>query len=77
MEKKKIQKAAQLHDQLLKVKKAIGLMSDADDGTVKIRISGTVGDKVAFAYLPENMSNAIYGALLAKEESINHEMEEL
>ena len=77
MDREKISKAAQLHDDLKKVKRAIGLMQDANNGKVNIRISGTVGDETQFAYLPKSMANAIYAALLAKEEIINREMEEL
>ena len=40
MDREKISKAAQLHDDLKKVKRAIGLMQDANNGTVNIRISG-------------------------------------
>lgn len=77
MDREKISKAAQLHDDLKKVKRAIGLMQDANNGKVNIRISGTVGDEAEFAYLPKSIANTIYAALLAKEEIINREMEEL
>ena len=77
MEREKINKAAQLADDLKKVKRAIGLMSDANNGKVNIRISGIVGDETEFAYLPKSMSSTIYTALLETEEIINHEMEEL
>ena len=77
MGKEKINKAAQLADDLKKVKRAIGLMSDANNGKVNIRISGTVNDKALFAYLPKRMVESIYNALIETEEIINLEMEEL
>lgn len=77
MEKEKIQKAAQLHDDLKKVKRAIGLMQDANNGTVNIRISGTVGDETAFAYLPKSILSDIYGVLVETEAIIEGQMESL
>lgn len=49
MEREKINKAAQLHEDLKKVKRAIGLISDANNGKVNIRISGIVGEETEFA----------------------------
>ena len=77
MEKEKIQKAAQLHDDLKKVKRAIGLMQDANNGTVNIRISGTVGDETEFAYLPKSMLPDIYGILVKTEAVVENKMETL
>ena len=77
MDMVKINKAAQLADDLKKVKRAIGLMSDANNGKVNIRISGTVNDEALFAYLPKRMVESIYNALIETEEIINLEMEEL
>ena len=77
MEREKINKAAQLHEDLKKVKRAIGLISDANNGKVNIRISGIVGEETEFAYLPKSMTGTIYTALLETEEIINYEMEEL
>lgn len=77
MEKEKIQKAAQLHDDLKKVKRAIGLMQDANNGKVNIRISGTVGDETEFAYLPKSMIHDIYGVLVETEAIIENQMETL
>ena len=77
MEREKINIAAQLADDLKKVKRAIGLMSDANNGKVNIRISGTVNDEALFVYLPKRMVESIYNALIETEEIINLEMEEL
>lgn len=77
MEKEKIQKAAQLHDDLKKVKRAIALMHDANNGTVNIRISRTVGDETAFAYLPKSILSDIYGVLVETEAIIEDQMESL
>lgn len=77
MDREKISKAAQLHDDLKKVKRAIGLMQDANNGTVNIRISGTVGDETEFAYLPKSMLHDIYGVLVETEAIIEKQMETL
>lgn len=77
MDREKISKAAQLHDDLKKVKRAIGLMQDANNGTVNIRISGTVGDETEFAYLPKSMLHDIYGVLVETEAIIENKMETL
>ena len=77
MDREKINKAAQLHDDLKKVKRAIGLMQDANNGTVNIRISGTVGDETEFAYLPKSMLHDIYGVLVETEAIIEKQMETL
>lgn len=77
MDREKISKAAQLHDDLKKVKRAIGLMQDANNDTVNIRISGTVGDETEFAYLPKSMLHDIYGVLVETEAIIENQMETL
>lgn len=77
MDREKISKAAQLHEDLKKVKRAIGLITSANNGNVNIRISGTVGDDAEFAYLPKIMKNSICAALIACEAAIIREMEEL
>lgn len=77
MDREKINKAAQLHDDLKKVKRAIGLMQDANNGTVNIRISGTVGDETEFAYLPKSMLHDIYGVLVETEAVVEKKMETL
>ncbi len=77
MDRDKISKAAQLHDDLKKVKRAIALMNDANNGKVNIRISGTVGDETAFAYLPKSILSDIYGVLVETEAIIEGQMESL
>lgn len=77
MDREKINKAAQLHDDLKKVKRAIALMNDANSGSVNIRISGTVGDEAEFAYLPKSMLPDIYGVLVKTEAVVENKMETL
>ena len=77
MDREKISKAAQLHDDLKKVKRAIGLMQDANNGKVNIRISGTVGEETEFACLPKSMIRDIYGVLVETEAIIENQMETL
>ena len=77
MDRDKISKAAQLHDDLKKVKRAIVLMHDANNGKVNIRISGTVGDETEFAYLPKSISHDVYKVLISAEAAIENQMETL
>lgn len=77
MDKVRIQKAAQLQDDLKKVNKALGLF---DSQKVAVRLSAKVGgndSEALFAYLPDSMAPAIYHLLVTAQESIAREMEDL
>lgn len=75
MEKERINKAAQLADDLRKVNKALGLYDNHDK--VAVRISVTLDDQSLFAYLPKSIAPAIYQMLVETREYILKEMEDL
>lgn len=75
MEKERINKAAQLADDLRKVNKALGLYDNHDK--VAVRISVTLDDQSLFAYLPKSIAPAIYQVLVEAREYILKEMEDL
>ena len=79
MDREKIDKAAQLADDLKKVKKALGLYEGK--ATVNVRLSSTVGggetEEPIFAYLPQSIAPAIYTVLVEAERYIIKQMEEL
>ena len=79
MNREKIKKAAQLADDLKKVEKAIGLISDHEK--IAVRISANVGggnsEETLFAYLPKRIVPAIYSVLIDAQKYINQEMEDL
>ena len=80
MEQRKIQKAAQLADDMKKVKRAIGLMSAAENGNVNVRLSSGSAensDDISFAYLPKRLLPEISKMLLWAESEIQQGMEDL
>ena len=78
MEKEKIQKAAQLADDLKKINRALSLFGPEGDSPA-VRVSGSVGgtDDVKFAYLPKSISPAIHQVLIEAKDYIIKEMEDL
>ena len=58
MEREKINKAAQLADDIKKVNKALGLYDNHEK--VAIRLSVNLDDQSLFAYLPKSIAPAIY-----------------
>lgn len=75
MEKERIQKAAQLADDLKKVNKALGLYDNHEK--VAVRLSVNLDDQSLFAYLPKSIAPAIYSVLVEAREYILKEMEDL
>lgn len=75
MEKERIQKAAQLADDLKKINKALGLYDNREK--VAIRLSVNLDDQSLFAYLPKSIVPAIYPVLVEAREYILKEMEDL
>lgn len=75
MDKERIQKAAQLSDDLRKVNRALGLYDNPEK--VAIRLSVDLGDESKFAYLPKSITAAIYQVLVEAKEYIQKEMEDL
>lgn len=79
MEKERIQKAAQLHDDLKKVNRALEIFNQPGN-PVMVRVSSKVGggiDDMRFAYLPKSINSAIYQVLVEAREYILKEMEDL
>lgn len=75
MDRVKINKAAQLGDDLKKVNKALGLYDNHEK--VAIRLSVNLDDQSLFAYLPKSIAPAIYQVLVEAREYILKEMEDL
>lgn len=79
MDKERIQKAAQLSDDLKKVNRALGLFDGTDK--VAVRLSASVGggnsEDTLFAYLPKSIVPAVYTMLVEAKEYIQKEMEDL
>ena len=75
MEKDRIQKAAQLADDLKKVNNAMGLYDNHEK--VAVRLSVNLDDQSLFAYLPKSIAPAIYQVLVEAKEYILKEMEDL
>ncbi len=75
MEKERIQKAAQLTDDLRKVNRALGLFGDSQK--VAVRISADLGEESRFAYLPQSILPAIHTVLVEAKAYITKEMEDL
>lgn len=75
MDRVKINKAAQLADDLKKVNKALGLYDNHEK--VAIRLSVNLDDQSLFAYLPKSIAPAIYQVLVEAREYILKEMEDL
>lgn len=77
MDKNKINKAAQLADDLRKIQKAIGLFGESNKVAVRISANIEGSDETLFAYLPKSILPVIYTVLTEHEKGIMHEMEEL
>lgn len=77
MDKTKINKAAQLADDLKKIQKAIGLFGESNKIAVRISASVDEGAETMFAYLPKSILPVIYTALTEHERGIIKEMEDL
>ena len=78
MEREKINKAAQLHDDLKKVNRALEIF-DQPGNPVMVRVSSKVGgtDDMRFAYLPKSINSAICQVLIEAKDYLIREMEEL
>lgn len=78
MEKERIQKAAQLHDDLKKVNRALELF-DQSGNLVMVRVSTKIGntDEMRFAYLPKRINAVIFQVLMEAKDCFIREMEEL
>lgn len=78
MDREKISKAAQLHDDLKKVNRALEIF-DQPGNPVMVRVSSKVAgtDDMRFAYLPKNINSAICQVLIEAKEYLIREMEDL
>lgn len=79
MDRERINKAAQLADDLKKINRALALMENHEK--VAIRLSANVGsgnsEETLFAYLPKCTKPAIYTMLVEAQSYINQEMDDL
>ena len=78
MDREKIKVAAQLSDDLRKVNRAIGVLDNCEN--VSIRVSATNGsnnEEPIFAYLPKRFSPIISKVLKEAQNSILRDMDEL
>ena len=79
MDREKINKAAQLHDDLKKVNRALEIF-DQPGNPVMVRVSSKVGggtDDMRFAYLPKIINSAICQVLIEAKGFLIREMEDL
>lgn len=75
MDKERIQKAAQLADDLKKVNRALALYEGTDQ--VAVRLSGNVDGEAMFAYLPKSIVPALYTVLQEAKNYVTKQMEDL
>lgn len=77
MEREKINKAAQLTDDLKKVSKALELMDG--NNRIAIRVSANVGtgEEMLFAYLPKSILPGVRALLVEAQNHINQNMDDL
>lgn len=79
MDREKISKAAQLHDDLKKVNRALEIF-DQPGNPVMVRVSSKVGggtDDMRFAYLPKSINSAICQVLIEAKDFLIREMDDL
>lgn len=78
MDRERIQKAAQLHDDLKKVNRALEIF-DQPGNPLMVRVSSKVGgtDYMRFAYLPKSINSAICQVLIEAKDYLIREMEDL
>lgn len=75
MNREKINKAAQLADDLKKIDKALAVFDNNEK--VAVRCSASLGDESVYAYLPKSVGPAIYSVLVQARGYTLKQMEDL